>query len=121
VTKSHLHTSFANAIWGLGEALARERNLRIHVGIALAVVVVGAILRIAAWEWAVLTLTIGFVITVELINTALEAAVDLATQETHPLAKLSKDVAGGAVLVASLAAVAIGVFVLGPHLLARLR
>jgi len=105
----------------LGEALARERNLRILVAIALAVVVVGAILRIAAWEWAVLALTIGFVITVELINTALEAAVDLVTQETHPLAKLSKDVAAGAVLVASLAAVAIGMLILGPHLLARLQ
>ena len=116
-----LLSSFANAFRGLGRALAKEQNLRIHLGITVAVVAVGLVLHIAPWEWALLALTIGFVVAMELINTALEAAVDLATQELHSLAKLAKDVSAGAVLVASLAAVATGLLILGPHLLARRR
>jgi diacylglycerol kinase len=65
-------------------------------------------------------LTISVVFTAEFINTAIEAVVDLASPEKHPLAKVGKDVGAGAVLIAALAAVLIGVLVLGPPLWAKL-
>jgi len=68
-------------------------------------------------EFALLTLTIGLVLISEVLNTALEAAVDVSTQEFHTLAKVAKDVAAGGVLLASILAVVVGVLVFLPHLL----
>lgn len=121
MSRGCLGESFANAFRGIALALARERNLRIHLGLALAVVVVGLVLHLAPWEWAMLFLAMGLVISLELLNTALEAAVDLGTREMHPLARLAKDASAGAVLVGALASIAVGLFILGPHLFARLR
>ena len=93
--------------------------MRIHAAAAAGVVVVGAVLRLPPLSWAVLALAVGLVLTAELLNTALEAVVDLVSPEDHPLAKQAKDVAAAAVLVASLAALAAGVFVLAEALAAR--
>jgi undecaprenol kinase len=93
--------------------------VRIHAVAALAVVLLGALLRVSATSWALLALAIGLVLSAELLNTALEAAVDLVSPEDHPLAKQAKDVAAAAVLVASLAALAVAVFVLAGTLAAR--
>lgn len=79
----------------------------------------GALLRLAPLAWAVLALAIGLVLTAELLNTALEAVVDLVSPQEHPLAKQAKDVAAAAVLVASLAALAAGLCVLAQALAAR--
>jgi len=72
-------------------------------------------------EWAVIVLVVTLVWTVEFINTALEAVVDLASPQQHPLARAAKDVAAAAVLIASLGSVVIGLLILGPPLWARLQ
>lgn len=71
-------------------------------------------------EWAILVITIAMVFTAEFINTSIEAVVDLASPAHHPLAKVGKDVGAGAVLVAALAALVVGLLILGPPLWARI-
>ncbi len=95
---------------------AAQRNLRIHLAIATLVVATGIYLNLPLRDWAVLALTIGAVITGELINTVVEAVVDLASPEYHELAKVAKDVAAGTVLVMALTAISVGVLILGPPL-----
>ncbi len=114
---STLIESFQHAFAGLGHALRTQRNARIHVSIALVVVILGVALKLDPVEFAVLTLTIGFVFVSELFNTVVETAIDLVTEEYHPLARQAKDVAAGAVLASSIAAVVVGLLVLGPPLL----
>jgi len=77
-------------------------------------------LRIPASDFAILILTIGTVWTAEFINTSLEAVVDLASPEKHPLAKVGKDVGAAAVLIAAMSSVIIGLIILGPALLRKL-
>lgn len=80
------------------------------------VVVSGILLNLQAFEWAVVIIAIGLVWVTEIINTALEALVDLVTQQYHPLAKIAKDTSAAAVLFASLIAVILGIVVFTPHL-----
>ncbi len=95
-----------------------ERNLRIHLGMAVAVAALALGLHVDAQGWALLTLAIGLVITAELINTALERLVDIATNnEFHRVARDAKDTAAGAVLSAAVVAAMIGGFVFIPRLL----
>jgi diacylglycerol kinase len=75
---------------------------------------------LTARDWAILILTTAVVFVAEFLNTAIEAVVDLASPEIHPLAKIGKDVGAAAVLVAALAAVLIGLLILGPPLWARI-
>jgi diacylglycerol kinase len=117
---STLVESFRFAFAGLGNALRTQRNARIHVSIAAVVLVLGVALGLDALEWAVIALTVGFVLVAELFNTVIEAVVDLVTDEYHPLAKQAKDVAAGAVLISAMAAVVVGVLILGPPLLTRI-
>jgi len=111
---------FVYAGRGLAFCVRTQRNVRVQLVVATAVVAAGAWLRLDRVEWAVLALTIGGVIALEAVNTAIESAVDLASPELHPLAARAKDVAAGAVLVMSLASVVVGLLMLGPKLLARL-
>ena len=113
--------SFRHAFRGWWYVLRTQRNAWIHGVISTAVVIVGLWLRIHPRDWAVLILTIAMVFTAEFINTAIEAVVDLATQENHPLAKAGKDVGAAAVLIAALASVLIGLLILGPPLLEKLK
>jgi diacylglycerol kinase len=115
-----LFHSFRYAFAGLWYALRTQRNARIHLLVALAVTAMGLWLRLDAPRWAVLALTIALVIFAEMVNTVLEAIVDLITLEYHPLAQIAKDVSAGAVLVTAIAAVVVGLLILGPPLLARL-
>jgi diacylglycerol kinase len=117
---STLLESFRFAFAGLGHTLRTQRNARIHVSIAVVIVILGAAVGVEPIEWAVIALTVGFVFVSELFNTVVEAAIDLVTEEYHPLAKQAKDVAAGAVLTSAITAVAVGVLVLGPPLLAKL-
>ena len=98
-----------------------QRNAWIHSGIATAVFFVGLWLELSARDWAVVILTAAFVFSAEFINTSIEAVVDLATQERHPLAKAGKDVGAAAVLIAAIAAVLVGLLILGPPLLGKLK
>jgi diacylglycerol kinase len=100
--------------------LRTQRNAWIHAAISAAVFALGLWLRLGRVEWAILFLTIGQVWMAEFINTALEAVVDLASPNLHPLARVGKDVAAAAVLVGALTAVLVGVLILGPPLWARL-
>jgi diacylglycerol kinase len=121
VRATSLWKSFGYALEGLRHAVRTQRNLRIHLAIAALVVGVGVFfLDLPLRDWAVLALTIGAELTGELINTVVEAVVDLASPEYHDLAKVAKDVAAGTVLVMALTAISVGLLILGPPLWALL-
>lgn len=113
--------SFRNAFSGWGYALRTQPNAWIHAAISLAVLTLCAWLRLPTRDYAIIILTIALVWTAELINTAIEAAIDLASPNHHPLAKASKDAAAGAVLIAAIAAVLVGLLIIGPPLWGRLQ
>jgi len=117
---STLLHSFRYALAGLCYTLRSQRNARIHLLAAIAVTATGLWLRLDTTHWAMLTLAITLVFFAEMINTVAEAVVDLITTEYRPLARIAKDVAAGAVLVTAIAAVIVGLLILGPPLLARL-
>lgn len=112
--------SFRSAAAGLLYATRTQRNLRIHLAIAAAVVGIGLWLGLPVGQWAVLALTVGFVLVSEIFNTVLEALVDLVSPEYHPVARVAKDATAGAVLLAALVAMVVGLLVLGPPLWERL-
>jgi diacylglycerol kinase (ATP) len=91
--------------------LRTHRNMRIHFLIAAAVLVAGVVVGVRRFELIALLLAIAFVLIAEMINTSIEHTIDLATTSFDPMAKLAKDIAAGAVLIASLNAVAIGYLV----------
>lgn len=109
--------SFSFAGQGVWHAIVTQRNMRVHVAAAIAAVIAGAVLRIGAVQWACVALAIGLVLVAEIFNTVVEAMIDLQTQQFNPLAKIAKDGAAGAVLVASLAAVGVAIAVFVPRLL----
>ena len=106
--------SFRYALQGWFHVLQTQRNAWIHSVIATAVFLVGLWVGLPPRDWAVIILTAALVFTAEFINTSIEAVVDLASPDQHPLAKIGKDVGAAAVLVAALAAVLIGLLLLGP-------
>lgn len=108
--------AFGHAFRGWGHVLRTQHNAWIHSVIATAVIAVGLWIGLPPRDWAIIVLTIAMVFTAEFINTAIEAVVDLASPVHHPLAKVGKDVGAGAVLVAALAGVVIGLLILGPPL-----
>ena len=108
--------SFGYAFSGLWYVLRTQRNARVHAVVALLAVTAGIFLRISAIEFAITFVAISGVFIAEMFNTALEASVDLASPQPHPLAKIAKDVAAGAVLVNAMLAVIIGLCIFGPHL-----
>lgn len=105
--------SFGYALKGLYLALRAELNMRIHALAILVVTVVGIFLSLTAIEWAIIALTIGFVLAMELVNTAIEELVDLVSPEHNPQAGKIKDIAASAVLVAAIVAVVVAVYIFG--------
>jgi diacylglycerol kinase len=114
--RSNRLTSFKYAFSGIWHVVRTQPNARIHLAIASVVVVLGIWLGLSITEWAIITLAIGLVLVAEAFNTVAEAVVDLTTAEYHPLAKIAKDVSAGAVLLMAVAAVVVGVLILGPPL-----
>ncbi len=112
--------SFGNAFRGWWYVIRTQQNAWIHAVITTGVVIVGLWLRLPARDWAVLLLTISMVWAAEFVNTAIEAVVDLASPAKHPLAKVGKDVGAAAVLIAALAAICVGLLIMGPPLWARI-
>ena len=108
--------SFEHAYRGMISAVRTQRNMRFHVFAAVLVLLASLLVGASALELAILVLTILLVFVTEMLNTALEFVVDLATDEYHPLAKLAKDVSAGAVLVSSVGAVLVGYLVLADNL-----
>ena len=112
--------AFGHAFRGWWYVLQTQHNAWIHILFDTAVIIVGLWVGLEPFDWAVIVLTIAMVFTAEFINTAIEAVVDLASPVHHPLAKVGKDVGAGAVLVAALAGIVIGLLIIGPPLWARL-
>jgi diacylglycerol kinase len=107
---------FGYAFSGLWYALRTQRNMWVHVSVAVLAILVGLLLRISTVEFAMVFVAIIGVFIAEMFNTVFELCVDLASPEYHPLAKIAKDVAAGAVLLSAMLSVVIGLLVFGPHL-----
>lgn len=103
--------SFIYAFHGIVVSLREQRNLKVQLFVAVLTVGAGFFFSITAMEWCLVLFSIGLVVGLEMINTSLEGLVDLVTRERLPLAGKIKDMAAGAVLVASLIAVIIGVII----------
>ncbi len=113
--------SLRYALAGWAYMLRYQKNIRIQAVATVAVALLALWLQITPAEWAILALIITLEWVMEFINAAIEAAVNLASPELHPMARVSKDVAAGAVLLVAVASVIIGLLILGPPLLARLQ
>jgi diacylglycerol kinase (ATP) len=103
--------SFNFAIEGVIHVLRTQRNMRLHFAAAVAVIFVAVAVGVSKIELSLLLVSIAFVLVAEMINTAVEGAIDAATTSFDPMAKLAKDIAAGAVLIASVNAVAVGYLV----------
>lgn len=110
-------TSLRCAAAGVGEAFRSQRNVRMQFAMTVVAVACGIAFQISGLEWCLITLVIAGVLVTELINTSIEAVVDLASPEHHDLARIAKDVAAGAVLCAAAAAIVVGILVFAPYLL----
>ncbi len=108
--------SFKYAFEGITAALKEEPNLKFHFLAGLLVILTSLILNISKIDWIIIIFLIGFVIAVELTNTAIEAVVDNFTDKIHPGAKLAKDISAGAVLVAALTSTIIGLIIFLPYI-----
>jgi undecaprenol kinase len=113
-----LFASFRYATAGLRYLIVSQRNARVQSGVGVVALVLAAVLRVSRVEWAIITLLIALVLALEALNSAIEATVDLVTSEYHPLAKIAKDVAAGAVWLMAIASVVIGAIIFLPPLLA---
>lgn len=109
--------SFGYSIDGLKYAYKYEQSMMIHVFVTVCVIAVNIIFKVKGIEWLISLMAIGMVLSAELINTAIEAVVDLVTLEIHPLAKIAKDCGSAATFVLAMMAAAIGVIIYGPYLL----
>ena len=111
--------SFNFAFEGVIHVLRTQRNMRIHFGIAAAVLIAAVALGVGRIELIALLIAISFVLIAEMINSALEAGIDVATTSFDPLAKLAKDISAGAVLIATVNAVAVGYLVFSDQVFNR--
>ncbi|MDD5416116.1 MAG: diacylglycerol kinase family protein [Candidatus Daviesbacteria bacterium] len=109
--------SFKYAFAGIITALKEEPNLKFHFLAGLLVVVLAIVLKISTIDWIIIIFLIGFVTSVELTNTAIEAVVDAFTDQEHPRAKIAKDISAGAVLIAAITSFIIGAMIFLPYLL----
>jgi diacylglycerol kinase len=108
--------SFVYAFEGIMHVAVTQRNMRVHITIAMVIALLGVWLGITMVEWAIIALTMGVVFAAEMMNTVVERLVDLLSPDHHPLAKAAKDAAAGAVLILAIFAVLVGLFILGPRL-----
>lgn len=114
--KNRRKIGFAHAWNGIQEVIRRERNFQIHLFVAFIVICVSFLLSLTAVEWAIIVVVIGFVLVAEMLNTAIEELLNYLKPDIHPTAKLIKDIAAGAVLVASFVAVMTGFLIFLPKL-----
>jgi len=105
--------AFKYAFAGILACIKKERNLKIHLVAAVLVSCLGFYFNISRFEWLILVLIISLVIVLEILNSALEAVVDLASPKIHPKARFAKDAMAGAVLVATIGAIVVGAIIFG--------
>ena len=109
--------SVGHAIDGIEYTINKERNIKLEILAAIIVSVAGFILKITLTEWLVMLLVISMVLSLELINTAIERCVDLVTKDYHDLAKVAKDASAGAVFMMSLFSIIIGIVIFLPKII----
>lgn len=113
--------SFRNAIIGWAHVIRTQQNAWIHAIATILTILVAFWLQLGMRDWAVLIITIAMVWTSEFLNTALEIVVDLASPDRHPLARVGKDVGAAGVLIAAASAVIIGVLLMGPPFIEKIK
>ena len=113
--------SFSFSISGLKYAYKYEQSMFVHVIATICVITANVIFKVQPIEWLITVLAIGMVLAAELINTAIEAIVDMVTLEFHPLAKIAKDCGSAATFVLAMMAAVIGIVVYLPHILEILK
>lgn len=116
----NLGESFRFAATGMVQALRSERNMRIHIAVAILAVLLSYALGLGRLETVIVVLATVIVIVAEMVNTALEHLVDMVTAEYHPLAAKVKNIAAGAVLTAAVGAAVVGIMIFGPRLVSMI-
>jgi len=116
-TKHSLAENFKFAFAGIGVAVSMGRNIKIMIGIGLLAILTGLLLNIGRSDWTDLILIISLVLSLEMLNTALEAIVDLVSPDYNQKAKIAKDMAAGSVLLASAASIFVGIAIFLPKIL----
>ena len=119
--KNPLYKSFGYAFEGIFAGIRGERNMKIHCFAAVCVIVAGVLFHISVTEWCICLVLFGLILSLELVNTAIEAVVDLVTEDKKQLAKLAKDTAAGAVLIAAVMAAMAGLLIFVPKLVSLLK
>ncbi len=112
-----LINSFKCAIQGIIQAMKTERNVKIHITIMILVIISGIVFKIAKQEWITCIILFGLVISLELVNSAIETTVDIAMPEISEKAKNAKDIAAGAVLVSAISSAIIGLTIFIPKII----
>lgn len=112
-----LKKSFGYAFKGIDDVISNEPNMKIHVSVAILVVIMAFLLKISMIEWIILVLLIGLVLAAETINTTIENLVDMYTKEYNEKAKVVKDTAAGTVLILAITAAIIGLMILVPKII----
>ena len=112
-----LKKSFGYAFKGIDDVISNEPNMKIHVSVAILVVIMAFLLKISMIEWIILVLLIGLVLAVEVINTTIENLVDMYTKDYNERAKVVKDTAAGTVLILAITAVIIGLMIFIPKII----
>lgn len=115
--RKKLINSFKYAFNGLAEALKKEQNIKIHVLIMIFVIIAGFLLKISIAEWIVCLILFAMVISLELINTAIEITVDIAMPKINEKAKFAKDISAGAVLFSAIISAIIGIIIFLPKII----
>ena len=108
--------SFKYAFEGISTGIKEEKNMKIHISIIILVIIFGIMFKINIIEWMICIVLFGLVISMELMNTAIENAVDLITKEKNEQAKIVKDVAAGAVLVSAISSAIVGFIIFIPKI-----
>ena len=112
-----LKKSFGYAFKGIDDVVSNEPNMKIHVSVAILVVIMAFLLKISMNEWIILVLLIGLVLAAEVINTTIENLVDMYTKDYNERAKVVKDTAAGTVLILAITAVIIGLMIFIPKII----
>lgn len=115
--KNPITESFGYAFEGIRTGIRNERNMKIHCLAIIFVTLAGTLFQITAVQWCICLLLFALVASLELVNTAVEAVVDLVTEDKKPLAKIAKDTAAGAVLFAAIISVIVGCIIFLPYVL----
>lgn len=108
--------SFAYAIQGIKAVISTETNMKIHIFVAVFVIILGLIFRISTSEWLACIICIGLVFSAETMNTAIETLVDMVSPERKPQAGKIKDIAAGGVFLAAIVSVVVGIIIFLPKI-----